>query len=67
LDQRRKRDERLEDVAGVGVEVGVEAGFTALAEVPPVAAIVCVVAGIGLVGFLAWKGLSGLAAKKSAG
>lgn len=52
--RRRKRDKGLE-VAG---DVAAEAGVTALLEFPPVAIAVGLVAGVGVLGFLAWKGLS---------
>jgi hypothetical protein len=66
-ERRRKRDELLGDVVGVGADVGVEAGFSALAEFPPVAVVCGVVVGVGLLGFLAWKGLARLAEKKNLG
>lgn len=64
---QRKRDDFLGEVAGGGAEVGVEAGFAALAEAPPVAAVIAVTAGVGLLGFLAWKSFSRLTAKKNIG
>ncbi|WP_157223702.1 hypothetical protein [Caulobacter sp. AP07] len=66
-EHRRKRDELLGDVVGVGAEVGVEAGFSALAEFPPIAVACGVIAGVGLLGFLAWKGLARPTEKKNLG
>jgi hypothetical protein len=54
-EHQRKRDELL------------EAGFSALAEFPPVAVACGVIAGVGLRGFLAWKGLARLTEKKNLG
>ncbi|WP_165184796.1 hypothetical protein [Caulobacter soli] len=64
---RRKRDDFLGEVVGGGVEVGVEAGFAALAEAPPVAIIVGAVAGVGFLGFLAWKTFAHYSGKKIRG
>lgn len=54
-ERQRKRDDLLGEVGGGVAEVGIEAGFAALAEAPPVAIIVGAVAGVGFLGFLAWK------------
>lgn len=66
-DRRRKRDDLLGEVVGGGAEVGVEAGFAALAEAPPVAIIVGTVAGLGFLGFLAWKTFAHYGGKKIRG
>lgn len=66
-DRRRKRDDFLDEALGGGVEVGVETGFAALAEAPPVAVVVGVVAGVGLLGFLAWKSFALLTKNKIKG
>jgi hypothetical protein len=63
-DRKRKRDDFLGEVVGGGAEVGVEA---ALAEFPPAAVAIGVVAGLGLLGFLAWKGLARATEKKNIG
>jgi hypothetical protein len=66
-DRRRKRDDFLGEALGGGVEAGIEAGFAALAEAPPVAVVVGLVAGVGLLGFLAWKSFGFLAENKIKG
>ncbi|WP_089925371.1 hypothetical protein [Caulobacter sp. UNC279MFTsu5.1] len=66
-ERRRKRDEFLGEVVGGGAEVGVEAGFAALAEAPPVAIIVGAVAGLSVLGFLAWKTFAHYDGKKIRG
>jgi hypothetical protein len=65
--RRRKRDEFLGDVVDGGAEVRVEAGVSVLAEFPPVAVACGVIAGVGLLGFLAWKSFALLTEKKKAG
>lgn len=64
-ERRRKRDAFLDEAVGGGAEVGVEVGVSALAEFPPVALACGVVVGIGLLGFLAWKGFSRIGEKKN--
>ena len=62
---RRKRDEFLGNVVEVGAEAGVDAGISALAEFPPAAVVAGVIAGVGLLGFPAWKGFSRISEKKN--
>jgi len=63
LKRRRKRDKALE-TAG---EVAADAGVTAMFEFPPVGIAVGIVAGIGVLGFLAWRGFSRMSDKKNTG